>query len=360
MLLLPLLLTACQPWTTSQPIDGVRQVSGSFRSNGKGLAKMRLPIEAEDDAFLLTASTDSPNQVYTDRVVGSEGTLFSAPDWWDSPFIATSGAFPTSVMTFSWPWNERSVLSEGPYRILLGTVDSQEAYLGGIDVDVDILIKDDPDLTSGTLAVTIFYAGDTSEDAEIITATEEAVERWEEIYAEIGISLEVTYTGWSLGNLDPPGWGSAAEYEAISAASGPRSVNIVIAPTIELWDEIYGIAGDIPGPLTATARSAILLSVEVSWGADARFSQGEVKLLGETMAHETGHFLGVFHPVEITWNEWDALDDTPICDSETNCLGEMADHLMFPFPLCGALTCDPQFKVTEDQTAVLHRSVAVD
>jgi hypothetical protein len=103
-----------------------------------------------------------------------------------------------------------------------------------------------------------------------------------------------------------------------------------------------------------------LVSALLSAGADGAFTAEEVRIYAETLAHETGHYLGLFHPVEATFDSWDILTDTPECDSELGCIMAMEDHLMFPFPVCGIQNCTPQGVITGQQAEVLHRSTAID
>ena len=109
-----------------------------------------------------------------------------------------------------------------------------------------------------------------------------------------------------------------------------------------------------------TPRSGVLISADLAAGPNGEFSPEERRLLAETMAHEVGHYLGLFHPVETTWETWDVLDDTPTCDDEFECVEELGGNLMFPFPVCAGFTCTPQENITEDQRTVLNRYVGVD
>ncbi|MEM6926414.1 MAG: hypothetical protein AAF602_05770 [Myxococcota bacterium] len=130
--------------------------------------------------------------------------------------------------------------------------------------------------------------------------------------------------------------------------------------------EIVGLAGGIPGAASATPRSAVQVSTLGAAGTDGRFDGDDIRLLAETMAHETAHYLGLFHPVEAIargtpWSVFDALSDTPRCGSRRTCETRLGSNLMFPFPVCepGA-SCDPQEVLTEEQATVMQRYVGVD
>ena len=82
--------------------------------------------------------------------------------------------------------------------------------------------------------------------------------------------------------------------------------------------------------------------------------------MGETMAHEAGHYLGLFHPVETSYALWDALDDTPECDDSAACAAALGTNLMFPYPVCAFSECEEQGLLTPKQVGVMHRYVGVD
>ena len=80
--------------------------------------------------------------------------------------------------------------------------------------------------------------------------------------------------------------------------------------------------------------------VLVSLAAHAAGSSLNSQLLGETAAHEMGHWLGLFHTTEFNGTSFDPLSDTAQCsisldiDSDgkvypEECEGYGADNLMF-------------------------------
>jgi len=81
--------------------------------------------------------------------------------------------------------------------------------------------------------------------------------------------------------------------------------------------------------------------------------------MGETMAHEGGHYLGLFHPVEFSYDDWDAISDTPECASETDCDETLGTNLMYPYPVCDYYytSCVKQDQLTDGQTGVWQRYI---
>jgi hypothetical protein len=82
-------------------------------------------------------------------------------------------------------------------------------------------------------------------------------------------------------------------------------------------------------------------------GVDATFDDDEIDLMAGTMAHEVGHYMGLFHPVEGGFAEWDALADTVDCTRRSECEDELGTNLMYPYSICDNTSCT----LAEDMTA---------
>lgn len=124
----------------------------------------------------------------------------------------------------------------------------------------------------------------------------------------------------------------------------------------EINDEgatILGLSGGPPGMAATggTSKSGVVIT-SASFASDP----GEVARI---MAHEGGHFLGLFHTTEKDGSQHDPLSDTPECNTDTSgdgvyatneCEGTGAENLMF---WTGANT-----GMSADQAWVIARSPA--
>jgi len=116
---------------------------------------------------------------------------------------------------------------------------------------------------------------------------------------------------------------------------------------------VLGIAAGIPGSLgIAGNRNGVLIGLSAHLSGSSLNDQ----LLGETAAHEMGHFLGLFHTTESSGSSHDPLSDTPECTkssaSANNCVGSGTENLMF----WSAWSGGNQTTLSQQQADVIARS----
>ncbi len=358
--LLLLGLWACgTPWVESE--DGAwRTLVATLRANGSGNLRFTFEPEPEESSVLVNVNPLDPDRLTHLRFlqVGDTVPYRATEEVANSnPYNRSNAAFVSAATAFNWPIQERDgALREQTHRLTIGMVDASSQYLPG-EAEVGIILKRDPDLDGGTLRVNLVFGGSTVDDDEVWRAVEEAVEIWQRIYTEAAaIELDVERYQVAAGALEAPGRGDADAWEEIARSTRFGAVNVVILEEIVGFNGALGFAGNIPGPLTSTGLSAVAVSATMGAGPDGRFDERDTRLLAETMAHEVGHYLGLFHPVETSFQSWDNLDDTPSCTDGDSCLLELGDNLMYPYPVgCESPEgCLPQQKLTLEQKAVLN------
>jgi len=332
---------------------------GTLHAGPDGQLSLKFGVDEGQEAFLLTAEVEGSDLVHVSQVRDPEGTLlFDAQDEVVSDQWMTTAGFLDSVVSLNWPiLPSHEALVPGRWEVTLGTTDKTAQFVSA-DVDVHLLLKPQT-RPRAVLSVTLVYAGDTIDDTLLVEASREAVRHWQDIAQAWDVDVQVTEATYPIGDIRPPGTPAAQDVEAIAAASGIGGVNVILVDGEVGSGGIYGMAGDIPAPLVATPDSAVLISMDMARGPDALFSEEEVRILGETMAHEVGHLLGLFHPVEIDLDAWDALDDTPRCERTARCENQLGDNVMFPYPVCSWGGCLPQGSVTPAQIEVVRNYVGV-
>ncbi len=234
------------------------------------------------------------------------------------------------------PNNPKAFIAEGDNSIRVkGFIMPENPYGGGVPtpanttVKVYILAKVLPSLPdAGVVNFNLHFTGaqgwtaDTAEDNPDLQA---ALARVAEIYAQVGISVgTVRYF-----DVDP-------KYQVIESIDGKGS------DLMEMWsttadepadalnvffvDELtgpfgnfgllLGISGGIPGPglVQGTARSGVAIAIKPNPQVPVGYDT--------TMAHECGHYLGLFHTIEQNFGGfmptvYDPLPDTPETDDQT-------------------------------------------
>jgi hypothetical protein len=327
-----------------------------------GVYEIPVPVHSNQSAMLICGVTDRPHAwLSLESVSDPAGEVVLAwDDWYDRPERITGAIFPIAADScVNWPIRSTDgPLWAGTWTVSLAATHTSGRYWEGVALDVITQVRVDP-ADDGTLMVTIGLAGDLDQDVDLAVALEGAVARWAEIWAAVGVSLSVTIQAIDLPLDIPDPVGGSELLFAAAETTVDSDVLVVIGETIDGDGTLYGVSGAVPGPLAASPRAVVAISWLVNAGQDAAFDEGEVRLFGETLAHEAGHYAGLLHPVEEGWDRWDALDDTPPCSSRGSCEAALGDNVMFPYPLCNYVSCEAQVVVTDEQSGVLGHYTGV-
>lgn len=350
--------------------QGAWQQTSTFggKSGPDGLLQVEIEVDATHTALMVTGS--SADYLGVEQVLDPDGNVvLHWSDWWYSDESLTDALFGyTGTLAFNWPVREADgPLTPGTWTVELFTSNAQGGYKNS-RVDGVSWLKADDDLTTGSVPVHIVYAKGQDKPA-ISGPIEEAVEEWVRIWGQRGLTLEPTYHTSELNkNLGfaYSDFGSE-DVKAFVAGLPPGELVLIVGETIDGDDSTFGLAGGIPGPLEATPFTWVLIGWLTNAGIDGAFSAEEIRIMGETMAHEVGHFSGLYHPIDFDngfYNAiaWDALTDTERCVEWQECEAAMADNLMYPYPVCdyyGDGGCTPANFVTNEQAGVWHRYLGV-
>jgi hypothetical protein len=171
------------------------------------------------------------------------------------------------------------------------------------------------------------------------------------VYASIGVTLTVidvrnTAPGHTIISLPEDVTVSGQSdldtlFAEATSAGGSAVIDVflvdqLVGGGIEGKGIVGGVAGAIPGP--AFYHGIPRAGVAIAMGALGTDPQ----LAGRTLAHELGHFLGLWHPSERDGKTFDPLTDTPECPlaldlnkdgimDPTECAGQGSEDVMFWF-----------------------------
>lgn len=199
----------------------------------------------------------------------------------------------------------------------------------------------------GTIHLDVVFVG-TPGGLSATTAPDDA--NWQQVEAEVtaawgGLGLTPTFaysdfTGdvnrFAVVDVSPDDYSEFNDLLRTSAPPSPRTMTIFLVD--EIADAggatILGLSAGPPGAagVHGTSKSGVIVT-----GADLATAPVDV---GRILAHEGGHFLGLFHTTEKDGSRNDPLSDTPECPTandangdgvmnSTECAGSGAENLMW-------------------------------
>lgn len=193
------------------------------------------------------------------------------------------------------------------------------------------------------------------------------LDAFESIYRPIGVEIGALRFV-DIGGQDAQSYGvirsQAAVGDVLTLTEAPGdtlddalSLNIVFIQTFALPGAggVLGISQGLPGPagLHGTPASGVVFTSEF---LGQRFRDGGGQIIdgnsytGIVMAHEVGHYLGLFHTTEQNQRSTDPIADTPDCRNQGNFPTGCPDWTNLMFPLAGPDHTD----VSAEQASVIR------
>ncbi len=338
------------------------EIAPPYSESTGAIGELDVPVEITDQrSFMVVANNaESAARVSVLSITDPSGTVvFRWQDWYDRTERLTNAIFAERTgTTIHWPIREEDpALVPGTYLVRVGSyrIDGVTSR-PNVDLDITTITNRDHELSRGAVRVAIVWADGLSADAALVSATARAVEHWNDVWGAVGLTAEVRYVESTIDPALPAP--SAMSGDVLLTASGlvePGEIAMIVGETVDGGTSLYGIAGHIPGPIVPSPLGAIVVGWLANAGGDGTFSDDDITLYGEVLAHEVGHFVGLCHPVERSYDYWDALDDTPQCTSARTCESVLGMNLMFPYSICDGGTCVSTMEITPGQQGIMQR-----
>ena len=325
-----------------------------IRTDADGIAE--LPIRVPENVTSFVATVEANEAVYAQALLDpNQKKVMDSEKWRSQDSNLTNAVWPYFAdSTLQWPVrNVDTALFKGKWRIWWHVPEQPKEK-----IKVSVTTATDTDWSFGNLKVSFCFGSHLKEAPESYEAVQDAIDQFVELYSQ----QDVTVLEEPCDHTVPNELSLLAPLDKvmdIRQSLPPETMVVIFGNWIDSDPIRLGFSGSIPGPMAVHPRAYIGVSWMAHAGADGAFSEQDIRILSETLAHETGHYLGLFHPVELDFSAYDALDDTPECEDLNTCTSVYKNHLMFAAPVCTLAMCAPQFEVSSDQFDVMHRHTAV-
>lgn len=258
----------------------------------------------------------------------------------DAAYVTRGAREIPGLVDWLYPNDPSLQVEEGTYTIL---VRGSDAFTGNqnLNEDIEIRVYTPDSKPAQTCGIQIdFLVDDAALSLETFdAAVARIVEQVDLNYRQVGIKV-ANYQTYRVNmqssdiNLDD---GSAVgivddvlRKTVANGAARPNSVHVLLVRRIGGSDnptfDPAGYSMGLPGPYAHDRGTAgVLVSTELyTGGNDLLDADG----LASSLAHEIGHFLGLYHTSERNGTKDDPITDTPSCDSEFSCTDDFRRNLM--------------------------------
>ncbi len=317
-----------------------------------GGAEVAFSLSGDLSSFQIALESQGRN-LAIERVIGPGGIVLLDSARASDVLALGAGQLKRELVVVNLPGVAEMAMTklpQGRYQCIVRTVAiSQNTPASPLLTGV-VTIKDDDDETRTVLPVRMYlsevlFNSKAARDGitNSLVVTDEILSR-----AEISLNVEFVREPRLLESIENAAVGDELYREILGGdhdfipiwfASTVRNLSSPLNPLAQ--------AGSIPGTFSANRRSGISASFNAAGGSDRVIDSeqdredeqrtSEARLLGEALAHELLHYIGLRDTVTFSNDSATSSDglDSPKCPSTSACrLDENApQNIMFPFPL---------------------------
>jgi len=279
-----------------------------------------LDIDVPDDAISISLESIAPSITTVVGLLGFEGPggKVYENDSFTGEFLWTQGF--DGVFAATLPQNDSPTIQlvpgGGTYRFRLFIWSGSTATL-----DVRAIVERRPNAVPGDskIDLNVFLApglGITGPDTD--TKMQAVLSRVDDIFGQVSLHVgDVAYYQLSDSAYNNVGDTEFPLLLAESSAASETRMNVFFVQTA-LGGGTLGVAAAIPGAKLNGSRVSGVMA-DYDWSADAA-------AVGQVVAHEMGHYLGLYHTAESDGQTWDIILDTLECPGE--CTSASGGYLM--------------------------------
>lgn len=351
------LSAANQPANTpARPTAVNLETTTLVESDSDGIYTLAVAVAEGQGAILIDVVVDGNSFVSIDFLDAPDGSRAIDGFDLDSSHRGSTALRPRSTaFAIAYPLAGGSeILPAGTWTLQFGlyTPDFERVLVSGRAATVSVVTKADEDLERATIRAQVVYVDGVEDDDDLVAGIDKALAYWTDLYARYGIALETRLVVGDVALQDPGP--SNSGLDIMSRRAEPFELTLLLGEALADRGTL-GRAGNIPGGFLPSGNAGIVVAVRTHAGVDGDLNDDEAAILGNTMAHEVGHYLGLNHPVESSFDfaAWDLVDDTPECTSRDECVALLGDNLMYPDTVSGVA----QEAMTSQQLLVMHSSI---
>lgn len=344
-LILAVCLPGCNEASTTDNPDKADEVSslteislGDVAITSEGLSDV-LSFSIPEGAVSFTVVVEGqPDSFYrVDTLQNPEGVDFIDQE---SPMESINRSrwgvlMGNSVLLVPNSDHAEALVSAGDWKLRL-----QSFHDGGVvphSVKAKVIVKSGaPSVAKGTLRLYLHFsgaAGITAESAKSNAVIRDTLQIVREVYSQVGITLLISEDDYlddaPLSILAFEGTDGMDELSA--RVTQPDGLNIFFIEQFaeQIPFQVQGISSGLPGAPFTIGVPSTSIAVSISEGLRPPLTLKRAALLGPTLAHEMGHFLGLRHTQEQT-GQADAISDTEGFDRQNLMFVESGGRVISP------------------------------
>lgn len=343
--------------TIAEPaVTPEQQMAGQIEVKCGSSKTLTFEVPQGARGFFIAPFTKSNARIEPRVLTKPDNSTVNIPN--DYAFLNINQAILGNMSPLLFPASDSSTFKDafggGQYSLTVNTSASEVCYYVV------------PQMTAGTtLNVNLYFVGVpgvTANSAKNDKDVQAMVNVVKSIYSKMGITARVS-NYYAASDSVTKNYQIVRDlydvFNLVATSTSPGnslddqlSVNVFLIQDFNISDApgLLGVSTGIPGMagMHGTSGSGLVFST-ANLGSDNQ-------TLGQTMAHEIGHFLGLRHTTEHGGSDKDPISDTPSClipDLGFACPD--AENFMFPFSLGG----DRQTRTSNGQAFVLRSNPLV-